>query len=112
MKKLLLYDVSGETPEFLSEAETKDTVSAITVHGDTVHAAQTKYPRWMQCFSGPACSRAGTGEVFRIESGDALTKVAEYGADYASLPYLKWSGDHAFALKNKKVTGMRVVPVE
>ncbi len=109
---LLLYDVSGETPEFLSEANTVEAVSAIVVHGDTVHAAQTKYPKWMQCFSGASCFREGTGEVFLIQSGDTLTKAGEYRADYASLPYLKWSGDHAFALKNKKVMGMRVIAVE
>lgn len=111
-KTLKVYDIQGESPQLLSEAEMDKVASAIVVHGDTVHVAEMRFFKWLQCMLGFSCSREGVVEVYLIQEDETLSKVGEYEAGSTSLPYLRWSGAHAFALGDQNVMGWRAETVE
>ena len=111
-KTLQVYDIQGESLELLSETEMDKVASSIVVHGDTVHVAEMRFFKWLQCMLGFSCSREGVAEVYLIQEDETLAKVGEYEAGATSLPYLRWSGAHAFALGDQNVTGWRAETVE
>jgi hypothetical protein len=108
--KLRLYDIHGDRPELLSEVKLTNVGMAISVHGSTVHVAELDFPSWIRCQLGRSCGRKGIAEVFLIDSDRQLLKTGAYDADSRSMPYLRWCGDHAFAIEHNDVVDLRVDP--
>jgi hypothetical protein len=104
-KKLQLYEVRATaSPLLLAEVPLDRYGAAILLQGEVVQVAEMGLGEILKCVLGVACTRTGVVEAFRMDGAGGLTLAGTYPANARSVPYLRWSGRHAYAMEGKKLT--------